>query len=148
MPRTDGRPVTTETKTHTQWWIYVESLLTITGWTQDRLAEEIEVARSTPGFWKNRDAVPDAATVRKVAHAFGRPVPEALIRAQLVTEDELGYSAPPVDPTTLSNAQLAAEFVRRLNAAGEPLAAPNKPADEADAEPKTATVRRQAARRR
>ncbi|MGX1809681.1 hypothetical protein ACWIGI_28505 [Nocardia sp. NPDC055321] len=112
-----------------------------------QLAEALGVARSTPGLWLKDGAtsIPDRDSIRNVAKVFNRPISEVLTRAGYATEEELRYSAPPVDAGKLTNAQLLAELSSRLP--DDPVDAPQD-ADPADAPPKVVKARRVATGRR
>jgi hypothetical protein len=135
---------TDQTTTTTSWWDYVDLLMRAERINNAELANAIGVTPGTVGRWKLHSV--DAKSAVLVARHFRRPVGEALARAGIVHEDELGYSAPPLpEPNRLTNDQLVSELLRRLRP-DEAAAASESPAEDlteaADAAPATRTVRK------
>jgi len=90
---------------------FYEWVRDVAGESNARIAAKIGVDPSTVGGWQHRD--PKARDVITFAKAYGRPITEALRQAFELTADDLDQSEP--DPYTLSNAQLLAQLVYRLD---------------------------------
>lgn len=76
-----------------------------------RIAAKTGVDPSTVGGWQHRD--PKARDVINFAKAYGLSIPEVLRQAYGLTAGDLDQSEP--DPHALSNAQLLAQLVYRLD---------------------------------
>lgn len=72
--------------------------------------------------WRTAADMPKAHSMRKAAEAMGVPIQSALVAAGYMRADEAKLQkvtvSVPLDPSTLSNEELAEEFVRRLG--GDP----------------------------
>lgn len=100
----------------TTWWPYVQRHLDKHGWTPSDLSRQAEINRSIISRWKE-GAKPEVETARKVAQAFGRPLPEVLIASGLVSKEELAVDEIAMSPLDeVSDAELLAELGRRMDA--------------------------------
>lgn len=97
------------------WWQYVEQMAGDD--SQAEIARKIGVNKTTVWRWKDPDVSVDPAVAIRFARTYRRPVTEALIAAGLITQQEadLREIRIELDVSTLSNEELAAEFVRRLS---------------------------------
>lgn len=97
------------TLTRVDWYAYVRR---IAGADSDmKIAARIGVTQSTVSRWRDRS--PNARHVIEFARQYGRPIPEALIEAYGLSAADLEQTEP--DPGALSNAQLLAQLVYRLD---------------------------------
>ncbi|MGI8313353.1 helix-turn-helix domain-containing protein [Saccharopolyspora hattusasensis] len=98
------------------WWQYVQRHLDKHGWNQSDLSRHAKINRSIISRW-SEGSDPEVKTVRKVAKAFGRPMPEVLIASGLVSRDELNVGDIAVSPLDeLTDGELLAGLGRRMKA--------------------------------
>lgn len=102
-------------QTQTRWGIYIEKRMDAIGWKNVDLARASGIDRSLIGRWRNEDTVPAIESVRSVAHAFGRDIREALIEAELFTEDEMQARTITPDIRLISDEELTEEVRRRMS---------------------------------
>jgi transcriptional regulator with XRE-family HTH domain len=99
------------------WADYVQANLDSLGWSNSTLASQADIDRSLIGRWLNEGTQPSVESVRVVTRAFGRPVWEGIVAAEILTEDELKATPPPSrepDLRLASDDTLLAEVRRRM----------------------------------
>jgi transcriptional regulator with XRE-family HTH domain len=84
-------------------------------WSVTDLANSSGLNRSGIQRWKAGTLRPDVDNARRLAEAFGRPLLEVLVAADILTEEEAKLQASIPDPASLSNQQLLLEVGRRLD---------------------------------
>jgi transcriptional regulator with XRE-family HTH domain len=89
-------------------------------WGVTDLANASGLNRSGIQRWKAGTLRPDVDNARRLADAFGRPLLEVLVVADILTEEEAKLRTTTADPAALSNEQILVELSRRLDASGLP----------------------------
>lgn len=117
--------------TESRWWMYVQ---TVAGDVQAKeIADHVEIDKSNVTRWK-QGSRPAVEFVLKFARRYGRPVVEALVEAEYITEEEAAIREVKVGLSDLSSATLAQELSERLNRAHVDPDAPISVDDDADLE--------------
>lgn len=84
--------------------------------TQSLIAQQVGVGRLSVSNWLQGKTRPKAETVIMVARVYGRSPIEALLAAGYLSHDELdGPKDIRVSPREMSNSNLVAELLRRLD---------------------------------
>ncbi|WP_157978645.1 MULTISPECIES: helix-turn-helix domain-containing protein [Nocardia] len=105
-----------------EWWPYIASLMDVARIKSvPELAKFIGVSQSTPYQWERDRIRPGVDAVQGVVTAFRRPPLEVLQRANYFTEEQLGWTADPIDVVDvdrlaekMSNSQVLALIEKRL----------------------------------
>lgn len=79
----------------TRWSLYVRGHMAAKGWTQADLARHAGVAQSLVSRWLKGGGA-SIENARAVSRAIGRPLPEVLVAAELVTPEEMDIEVPPI----------------------------------------------------
>lgn len=92
------------------WWEYVQQKAQ--GATQAEIAEKTGIAQSSVARWRTVSPKSDNAVA--FAHAYKRPVLEALIAAGVITEQDAQITEAPQDLTKVELEDLLSEALRRV----------------------------------
>lgn len=92
------------------WWTYVQRVAE--GASAREIARRSGIGQTSVNRWQTSDPKPES--VRAFAHAYGRPVMEALIAAGIVDKDDAEVRELPADLSSVSTEALLAELRRRI----------------------------------
>lgn len=99
----------------TTWWDYVQSIVATD--RQREIARRAGVGETVISKWKSGTHEPDVKSVVKFAHAYGRPVLEALIAAGAITAEDAQVAVTIPHVAGIPDAVLIAELAARLERA-------------------------------
>lgn len=120
--------------TETRWWSYVQSVAA--GAPNNEIADQVGIDKSNVTRWK-QGSRPAVDFVLKFARSYGRPVIEALVEGEYITDAEAEIREVKIGVTDLATVELARELLSRVEAAEAvpmPLRALNVPASVDDLE--------------
>lgn len=83
-------------------------------WSATRLAAEVGVTPSSVSRWMTQDARPTPDRVQASAEALGVSVVEAMLAAEIISEDELGVTRVAPDPDLLSDEEILRQVEKRM----------------------------------
>ncbi len=106
--------MTTDESAASPWWDFVQRQLDDRGMSTADLAEKTGLDRSRFTEWR-RGKRPTLDTARLIAKAFDMSPLEVMVKAQLLTAQEVALRDAAPDPAVLTDKQLLAELGRRLN---------------------------------
>lgn len=85
------------------------------GWDKSTLSRKAHLNAATVSRWFIDDSQPSMENIRKAAEAFGAPVVEAMLAAEVLTEDELQVKIVAPDPNLLTDEELLRQVAKRMD---------------------------------
>lgn len=84
------------------------------GWDQSTLSRQAHLNAATVSRWFTDDAQPSVKNIRQAAEALGAPVIEAMLAAEVVTEEEIGVKVVAPDPDLLTDEEVLRQVAKRM----------------------------------
>ena len=83
-------------------------------WDQATLSKRAHLNPATVSRWFTDDAQPSIKNIRQVAEAMGIPVVEAMLAADVLTEEELQVKIVAPDPDLLTDEEVLRQVAKRM----------------------------------